>query len=254
MTISFRCLSTGVATGLALALLTAGAALAQAQTPPKGEHRGQLGRPGQDVGHTIGSGLNIFFSPSGQPFRGKADEPYPLAAWIAQADTDKDGKLSYDEFVADASQFFKALDANHDGFVSSPENTAYENKVAPEILRIDPRIDQPPRYRTNDSDVVLDKDPRLRNYVKTVQGASQFSLLDEPQPVRAADKNFDFRISGDEWLNASSARFKVLDRNDDGFLAVDELPQTPAQQALAVETKKAKDDKGGGKKKSFGIW
>ncbi|HVZ30111.1 MAG TPA: EF-hand domain-containing protein [Asticcacaulis sp.] len=250
MTSSFRLLSTG----LALSLLMAGAAQAQGQMPPKAEYHGQMGHVGQGADHPVGSGLNVFFSPSGQPFRGQPGDPYPIAAWFAQADTDKDGKISYDEYMADAKRFFNLLDVNHDGFVSSPENSNYENKVAPEILRIDPRIDQPPRYHVDDSDVVTDNDPRLRNYVKTVQGASQFSVLDEPQPVRAADKNFDFRISGDEWVNASEARFKTLDRNDDGFLTQDELPQTPAQQAIAAEAKKkVKDDKGG-KKKSFGIW
>jgi Ca2+-binding EF-hand superfamily protein len=251
MTVSFRLLSTG----LALSLLMAGAAYAQGLTPPKAEHRGQLGRPGQDVDHTLssGTGLNIFFSPSGQPFRGQPDEPYPVAAWVAQADTDKDGKISYDEFMADGKQFFQKLDVNHDGYVSSPENTNYENRIAPEILRIDPRIDQPPRYHVEGNET--DNDPRLRNYVKTIQGAAQYALIDEPQPVRAADKNFDFRISAEEWSNATNARFKTLDRNDDGFITADELPWTPAQQAIAAELKKnkGKDDKGG-KKKSFGMW
>jgi hypothetical protein len=249
MTVSFRLLSTGVA----LSLLLTGAVHAQDRMPPRGEHRGQMGRIG-DANHEPGSDLNVFFSPSGQPFRAQPGDPYPVAAWIAQADTDHDGKISYDEFMADSKQFFVKLDVNHDGYISSPENTAYENKVAPEILRIDPRIDQPPRYHVNDDDIVTDNDPRLRNYVKTIQGASQYSVLDEPQPVRAADKNYDFRISGDEWTNATAARFKTLDRNDDGFLTANELPWTPAQQALAAEAKKARDGKDSGKKKSFGIW
>jgi Ca2+-binding EF-hand superfamily protein len=250
MTASFRLLSTA----LCLSLLMAGTVHAQDRMPPKGEHRGQMGHAGQGGpdGDMDGNNLNVFFSPSGQPFRGKPEDPYPEAAWVAQADTNHDGKISYDEFIADATQFFNLLDVNHDGFISSPENTNYENKVAPEILRIDPRIDQPPRYHVDDSDIVTDNDPRLRNYVKTIQGASQYGLLDEPQPVRAADKNFDFRISKEEWLNATMARFKTLDRNDDGFLTANELPWTPAQQALAVEAKKAA--KGGAKKKTFGMW
>ena len=54
------------------------------------------------------------------------------------------------------------------------------------------------------------------------------------QPIRAADANFDFRISMDEWMAATEERFKLLDRNGDDFITLDELPTTPFQKAMAV--------------------
>lgn len=225
------------------AALIAVASTASAQPMPPGG----AGGPPDDI-QMDGRGLQVFVSPSGQPFRAKPGEPYPLAAWFAQADKDHDGKISHDEFEADAVAFFRMLDRNHDNYISSPENTAYETQVAPEITEIDPRIDQPINFHADaDTETGVDKDPTLGKYQKSIQGASQYGLIDEPQPIRGADANYDFRISLDEWANATTQRFNVLDVNGDGFITLDELPKTPAQRALEAPKKGP-----GAKKKRFG--
>ena len=193
----------------------------------------------------VGMSLNTFFSPSGQPFRAAAGQPYPVTAWFAHVDTDKDGKISHDEFMADATAFFNTLDTNHDGYIGSSENSAYENKVAPEIQNMDPRIKQPKNYVAQSDD--SGSDPTAGRYQKQIVGASQYSLIDEPQPVRAADSNLDFRVKIDEWQTASNQRFTILDRNGDGFITMDELPKTPAQFSLETPGDVKKD-----KKKRFG--
>jgi len=198
----------------------------------------------------VGLSLNTFFSPSGQPFRAAAGQPYPVVKWFEQADTDKDGKISREEFISDAIAFFNTLDQNHDGYINSPENSRYENDIAPEIQRTDPRIRQPKNYVAQSDDSGADADPTAGRYQKQIVGASQYGLIDEPQPIRAADANLDFRVKADEWINASNQRFTILDRNEDDFLTLDELPKTPAQiagEAPPPDGKKAK----GGKKKSF---
>lgn len=81
--------------------------------------------------------VNIFISPSGEPFRGRANDPYPEDVWFARVDANHDGALSQDEFVNDAIQFFHKLDLNGDGFIDGAELSAYEQRVAPEIL---PRV------------------------------------------------------------------------------------------------------------------
>lgn len=194
---------------------------------------------------------NLFISPSGQPFRGAIKDPYAIAMWMAQADTDKDGKISAAEFTADADNFFKTLDLNHDGYVSSPENTNYETNVAPEITRTDPRVAQPKdRYIEPDPDMDANPNGDKTRYIKQIIGASQYSLMDEPQPIRAADANFDFRISASEWTSATNQRFSILDRNGDGFITPDELPKTPLQ--LFLEAPKPEPGKDKPKKRGWG--
>ncbi|MDI7775316.1 EF-hand domain-containing protein [Asticcacaulis sp. EMRT-3] len=205
--------------------------------------------------------LNVFFSPSGQPFRASAGKPYPVMEWFNAADTNHDGKISQDEFVTDAQNFFAELDVNHDGYISSPENSRYESIIAPEIQHVDPRIQQPKVLHHDydpDMDTSQDDSPNGGKYVKQILGASQYSLIDEPQPIRAADADFDFRVSAEEWLTATHQRFAILDRNHDGFITPDELAKTPAQVALELAAAdkshddKRRDDKG--KKKHSGWW
>lgn len=203
----------------------------------------------------IGSGLGglIFISPSGQPFRAAPGGAYPVADWFAIVDANHDGKISSDEFNADAGHFFGALDVNGDGYISSAENTRYESQVAPEITHMDPRIDQP-KDHTIDPDPDMDADPNgdKTHYIKQIIGAAQYGLMDEPQPIRAADANFDFRVSHSEWVDATSQRFTILDHNGDGFITMDELPKTPLQQFL--EAPRPEAGKGGHKKHGWGGW
>lgn len=98
----------------AAALLAATPAFAQ-PGPPPGEH------------------MRLFLSPSGEPFRGQDG----LADWFTAADADKNGALTLTEFRDDAMRFFKVLDADGDGQVDGPENSAYETRIAPEITRAD---------------------------------------------------------------------------------------------------------------------
>jgi len=111
----------------ALLLLTA---CASDDGPPRGEGpRGErFGGDGE------GGRPSLFVSPAGEPFRAPPGQPYPVGAWFRKADADGDGKLTRDEFVADAARFFAQLDTNHDGVIDGFELKAYETEVVPEIV------------------------------------------------------------------------------------------------------------------------
>ncbi len=167
----------------------------------------------------------LFISPMGEPFRAPEGQPYPSAAWFAGADADHDGALSRAEFRADALRFFKVLDANSDGKISDFEAQYYEYKIAPEIIASS--FDTSARsYENANSDEVGGHHTPLAN---VSQGAVNYSLLGDAEPVRAADSDFNMKITQDEWMAAADRRFKILLPDGKDSIRFDDLPATPVQ-------------------------
>ena len=245
--------------------------------PPQDGPRGDWGRaPRQPPPGDEGEGgqprpphRQLFISPAGEPFRAEPGAPYPVAAWFAGADTNHDGALSREEFVADAMRFFAILDVDHNGVIDGFEVSAYETQIAPEILqgfRDVPGGDGAAAPRGGggggrghgggmggggrgghgggggggmggmggggDAGGGSPDGAKRRSggpMGGMLQGATPYSLLAEPQPVMGADADFDRRITRDEAIRTAKARFALLDTDKDGRLTLAELPKTPAQ-------------------------
>ena len=56
-------------------------------------------------------------------------------AFLHHFDTDKDGKVSLDEFRAPGDQSFKTIDTNGDGFATAEEAAAFEQKMREMMLK-----------------------------------------------------------------------------------------------------------------------
>ena len=194
------------------------------------------GDPVKAAPHRPPPAPTLFISPSGQPFHAAAGEPYPVVKWFAQANKAGDGKLTRAEFRADAAAFFKVLDENHDGVIDGFEVNDYEQNVAPEIIgaysgasgdggrrgRRPGGSPRPPAFNGKPGDASAGASAVL-------QGAAVYSLLNEPEPVTAADLNLDGRITLAEFLAAADKRFDKLDTKGLGYLTLADLPRTPAQ-------------------------
>jgi hypothetical protein len=195
----------------ALALGAAGAASAQ-QAPPA---------------QPVVQYTQLFVSPMGEPFRAVDGQPYPSAAWFAGADANHDGMISRDEFRADALRFFKTLDVNGDGKLSDTEIHRYEVQVAPEIVvaTVDTSLD-----RATDTDFKGDTKQTTLSSIR--QGASFYGVIDTPEPVRAADTDFNNKVTLDEWMEAADRRFRLLRPEGKDGIRLEDLPITPFQVAL----------------------
>lgn len=205
---------------------------------------------------------NLFISPSGAPFRASNTQAYPVASWFAQADRDQDGAMRLTEFDADAAGFFAELDQNGDGVIDGAEVHRYETLVVPEIVAFSSPAGlgamaagagkRPPgggkggkgrgggamrgqmqaQAAAQMSEKVAEAQKR---YMAAPKGAALFGVLGDPEPVRAADANLDWRVTPEEWRAATKVRFKLLDANGDGSLSPGELPATPVQRLLAYQ-------------------
>jgi len=188
-----------------------------------------------------------FISPMGEPFRTQPGEKAPEEVWFERADANGDGRITLAEFTTDAGRFFRQLDTNHDGQIGSDEIQHYEDDIAPETMG---RIGDLPaggpggghgghrgggggrhNHVSHDTAIAADEDNITDTYLKPEehydagnQGAARYSYLDLPEPVAAADVNFDRAISPREYVDAARLRFDALDTNHDGVLTRDELP------------------------------
>jgi hypothetical protein len=188
------------------ALLACTALPAVAQQPPAhGNHR-------------------TFISPMGQPFHGDNAAPDPERAWFDSADGNHDGTVTRAEFQADASRFFTTLDRKHDGEIDPDDIDYYESTVAPEVRS----GSGGPGIVASSSDPDGGKAP---SYDAGKLGAARFSYFQLPEPVTAADRNFNRGVDAREFAEAADKRFTSLDTNHDGKLGWDELPHVSGRAA-----------------------
>ncbi|HEY2357469.1 MAG TPA: hypothetical protein VGH86_08455 [Phenylobacterium sp.] len=198
----------------------------------------------------------LFISPSGEPFRGEDG----LGRWLAQVDTDHDGSVSLAEFRADALHSFKVLDTNGDGVIDGFEMQAYERNIVPEIgvMTFDeaPGGGQRPsgsggggrggghggrggggmgggggrggggmggggRGGSSNSSTAQQQPDRAPAAGR--EGAARYSLLNEPEPIAAADADLDGKVTLAEWMAITDRRFARLDHQKTGLLTKDSL-------------------------------
>lgn len=184
--------------------------------------------------------VNLFISPCGEPFEAPKTAPYPIVKWFNQADANHDGKLDMDEMRNDATRFFGVLDRNHDGVIDSLEVSYYEYRLVPEILspnagleaRVVKVLDQRGVDPIDPGGASAGGDPTVpRQRLNDNQGAVFYSLFREPEPVRSADRKFDYKITLQEFQAHSDRHFKALDVNGKGYLTLADLPKTDAEKA-----------------------
>ena len=196
-----------------------------------------------------------FISPMGEPFRARSATDDTLADWFNRADRNHDGLLTADEMVADAERFFAKLDTNHDGQIDPDELAHYEYDIAPDI-QVNSRTKrvrgQPVAVaQQNDSDEAQRSDRRQRRrdrdeadtslgFAGALQGAARYGLLNLPEPVAAADADFNRAITLQEFKEAAVARFQLLDSAHKGWLTLAQLEAMP--HAPTADRRRKRDE------------
>lgn len=229
--------------------------------------RGPHGPEGGADGGPPPQRSEIFVSPYGELFVSEPGEPYPVAAWFAGADADSDGRLTAEEFAADGRRWFATLDQDGDGVIGPGEIFAYERLVDATFEAVGGGMAGGPGVGGQGSGrgsgrggppgggrMNLDADqqdpmgggmggpmgggqeggaapsrPRAQPYRGGTERLARAGLLSVPQPVRAADRNADQKITPEEWAAAGERWFVLLDQDHDGILRLESLPKTAMQ-------------------------
>lgn len=178
-----------------------------------------------------------FISPMGEPFRSKAPGDDTLQNWFVQADRDGNGVLTPAEMQADAERFFLALDVDRSGAILPEEIVAYEWKLVPEV-----QVNS--QWRRARGEAALPMEPKrpVSYDAYALQGGARYALLNMPQPVAAADADFNRAVTLPEFRNAAELRFQLLDRSGDRQLSLADLHAF--RPPLATKARRAKTKKG----------
>lgn len=193
----------------------------------------------------------LFISPMGEPFRPAGKDDDTLADWFRQADRQHDGRLTLEEMKQDADRLFAVLDLNHDGEIDPEEITHYEEVVAPEIqtgehfdfASTEVADGNSGEGRGPDTHGRREGSPaasqhRSGGFSRSSgndrhQGAGRYGLLDLPEPVVAADTDFDRGVSREEFRAAAEQRFLALDLDHKGYLTLGDLERIRPAPAVA---------------------
>lgn len=136
----------------------------------------------------------MLYSPNGEPLRGgslgRPSCEEAMGAWFDRTDTDRNGRVDRNEFVADARRQFAAMDLDHDGTITPAELDKYRA----------PYMSLPPTGKE-----------------KAVRGSDG-----GPDPVMSADTKLRFVVTLPDFTAYAERRFTELDRNRDGTLERDE--------------------------------
>src|SRR5579884_3542576 len=209
----------------------------------------------------------LFISPMGEPFRSKSRDDDTLADWFEQADRNHDGRLTMEEMQQDAERFFALLDVNHDGEIDPDEITRYENVIAPEIRTTErfafASLDSGTQessggrhegrgggrggggHRRGGGDDAGRSPHFVRGGEDPHQGAGKYGLLDLPEPVVAADADFNRGVSLAEFRQAADQRFLALDLDHKGYLTLadgERIRPAPPPAPNAPEKSKEVDE------------
>jgi hypothetical protein len=186
----------------------------------------------------------------GEPFRARSATDDTLVDWFAKADRNRDGMLTGAEMQADADRFYALLDTDRNGEIDPDEIANYEWEIAPDIQVMSKTRRAPgdptPKARSKPEDE-LGHDrwrPGHGSGEKAsgwLQGAARYGLLNIPEPVAAADSNFDRGISLAEFREAAVTRFALLDRGHSGWLTLAQLQGLRAVAMADGRRKRAKD-------------
>lgn len=168
---------------------------------------------GDRSAHAVGP----IYSPNGEMLNGgPLGHPsceVAMSQWFARADTDHDGALELNEFIADTRRQFAVMDLDKDGYITPAELADYRGPfVYPEA-----------RAAAADGGETARQD-RGGGFSLFGFGGGRENTSNEPSdPVMSADVNMRNRVSLADFIAYARKEFGSLDAKHDGHVTLSEV-------------------------------
>ena len=160
------------------------------------------------TGNTPPKLFRTVYSPNGEVLNGgplgRPTCEEALTGWLNRIDTNHDGRISLEEFLADGRKQFAIMDIDHDGLITPSELDRYRAT-----------------YKTADDERSTGNTDRRRDPARnSITDSSQ------PDPVMASDVRLRNQVSLQDYLVHAEKVFATMDRKRDGFITRDETLAT----------------------------
>lgn len=160
---------------------------------------------------------------------------------LKNADTNKDGKIAKEEVTAFEEKVFTEIDADKDGSLTPGEFRKYAQAKMEEFRKAHPRPDRDEAMDDDDDAAMADtKAPDAKADAKPGakpgEGKREHARFDGPGRhgprfgmhfIRMADTDENGQVSKAEATAAAEKFFAFMDKNEDGTITIDDLPDRP---------------------------
>ncbi|MGP4692685.1 EF-hand domain-containing protein [Agrobacterium cavarae] len=167
--------------------------------------------------------------------RGGADRegprmrPEPMFVHLLKvADTNKDGKITKEEFNARQEALFTEIDADKDGSITPKEMRDYRRAKMEAWREANPR---PEKAAAEADQKKAESDKKDGEREKRREAREERKGKDRKGKTggmfASADTDGNGQLSKPEFMAAGEKIFTRLDRNNDGVISVDDMPDRP---------------------------
>ncbi|MFF2322409.1 EF-hand domain-containing protein [Agrobacterium sp. NPDC058088] len=137
------------------------------------------------------------------------------------ADTNKDGKISKEEFTARQDALFAEIDKDKDGSITPKEMREYRQAKMEAFRAAHPRPEREDAKAEDGKGPDGKRAEREKVWGRHGGKGAAFAM------IRWADTDENGQVSKAEFTAAGEKMFERLDRNKDGVISIDDMPDRP---------------------------
>ncbi|MBX5028446.1 EF-hand domain-containing protein [Rhizobium lentis] len=152
---------------------------------------------------------------------------------LKQFDTNKDGKVSKEEATAGLDKVFATIDTNNDGSLTPGEIRQYR-EAQMKAMKDERKQEAGENEDANAAPDMLDNDDQRRTPREGNEGRDGHhwmrhggNFMRASMMIRRVDTDEDGQISKQEAVSAFDKLFTRMDRNKDGVISIDDMPDRP---------------------------